>query len=103
VWYVENATLTVDESAEASRAMVRLESYLASSRHCASSFLTHHPTSRGVYMLSVAWESPLWRALAWRYFFDLFASAGVRYAVETRTQVQTSSAAPSAQQSVPAR
>lgn len=101
--YVENATLTVDESAEARRAMVRLEAYIASSRHCANSFLTRHPTSKGVYMLSVAWESPLWRALAWRYFFDLFASAGVQYAVETRTQVQSSNVAPSAQQSVPTR
>jgi hypothetical protein len=103
VWYVENATLTVDESAEARRVMIRLEAYIASSRHCANSFLTRHPTSRGVYMLSVAWESPLWRALAWRYFFDLFASSGVQFAVETRTQVQTRNDAPSAQQSVPAR
>ena len=54
-------------------------------------------------MLSVAWESPQWRALAWRYFFDLFASAGVQYAVETRTQVQSSNVAPNAQQSVPTR
>jgi hypothetical protein len=39
-------------------------------------------------MVSVAWESPLWRALAWRYFFDVFAPGGVRYAVETRAQAQ---------------
>lgn len=103
VWYVENATLTVDESAEATQALVRIEAYLASSRHCANSFLTRHPTSSGVYMLSMAWESPVWRALAWRYFFDLFASAGVQYAVETRTQTQAGSAAPSEQQSVHAR
>ena len=103
MWYVENATLTVDESAEASEALARIEAYLGSSRHCANSFLTRHPTSSGVYLLSVAWESPLWRALAWRYFFDVFTATGVRYAVETRAQEQVGSSVLSEAQSAFAR
>ena len=56
-------------------ALRKITFYLEHSSHCQSYLLTRHPVPSEGYVLSCSWDTPLWRAIAWRYFSDVFASA----------------------------
>jgi hypothetical protein len=78
---IENATLTVTSGrpTDVEVALSRVAAYLESSSHCASYLLTRDLAPEPAYLLSATWDAPRWRGLAWRYFADVFAAAGVEY------------------------
>ncbi|HLZ56068.1 MAG TPA: hypothetical protein VKR06_03890 [Ktedonosporobacter sp.] len=53
--------------------------YLERSSHCRSYLLTRHLAASEGYLLSCEWDSPIWRAIAWRYFTDLFARSDIGF------------------------
>ena len=94
---VENATLTLTSgpSADVEAALSRIAAYLESSSHCAGYLLTRDlaPQREPSYLLSVTWDTPRWRRLAWRYFAAVFAAAGV----EVRATLTAAAHAPEAE------
>ena len=93
---VENATLTLTSGhpADVEAALSRIAAYLESSSHCAGYLLTRDlvPRREPAYLLSATWDAPRWRGLAWRYFADIFAAAGVEYRATLSAAAQASEA-----------
>ncbi len=95
---VENATLTVTsgQSPDIDAALARVAAYLERSAHCEGYLLTRDLTPEPAYLLSATWDAPRWRALAWRYFADVFSSAGIEYRATLTASVLEREAMPSA-------
>src|SRR5260370_41832356 len=89
---VETAPLTLPsgQSADVEVALSRIAAYLDSSSHCAGYLLTRDlaPQRETAFLLSAAWDAPRWCSLAWRYFADVFAAAGVEVRVKVRVEVR---------------
>src|SRR5260370_5847614 len=92
---VETAPLTLPsgQSADVEVALSRIAAYLDSSSHCAGYLLTRDlaPQRETAFLLSAAWDAPRWCSLAWRYFADVFAAAGVELRV-ARSSTRTAAA-----------
>ncbi len=46
------------------------------------------PQREPAFLLSAAWDTSRWCGLAWRYFADVFAAAGVEVRVKVRVEVR---------------
>jgi hypothetical protein len=78
----ENTTITIakDQTGATEDVFQKMTSYLERSAHCQDYLLTRHLDSAS-YILSSSWDNDLWRGFAWRYFRDLFTSAGVEFQI----------------------
>lgn len=74
-------TLTASERGAQDAAIRHIAAYLESARHCRGQLVTRDPSAANTYILNATWDSPRWRALAWRYFMDALAAHGIRYQV----------------------
>lgn len=85
---IENATITLanDQTSAIKDVFQKMTSYLDRSAHCQDYLLTRHFDSAS-YILSSSWDNDLWRAFAWRYFRDLFTSAGLDFQVAMQSAV----------------
>ena len=73
----------------------RIATYLETSSHCQTFLLTRHLLPEDGYLLCCAWDEPIWRSFAWRYFTDIFTSKGVIFHMTSQIQLDEKEHPPS--------
>lgn len=75
----ETAIIIPSSEYNCEEALHKIIFYLEHSSHCQSYLLTRHLVPSEGYLLACEWDTPAWRAVAWRYFTDVFARSSIDF------------------------